>query len=121
MLTPDQQELHDFMSEISELCYCAGWMIGTEGRLWAFMSDADDDGKWGQRPIPQSARATLHRLSQRAGGWIVWMDGDLQAGTGGPAFVPLVEWQDHYNSAIKAGSESQKWPRRFSEFIGADR
>jgi hypothetical protein len=33
-LSPDQRRLADYMSELSESAYCAGWMEGLEFALW---------------------------------------------------------------------------------------
>lgn len=88
--TPDQSELHDFMSKINEVCYCAGWMEATEFRLWAFMVDEADEGDWGRERIPQSARQKLRDLARRTGGWICWSSGD---GRAGPIFVGAADWE----------------------------
>jgi hypothetical protein len=32
--TVDQQALYEYMSYLSEDCYCAGWMEGTEAACW---------------------------------------------------------------------------------------
>ncbi len=43
-LTKSQRRLRDLMSSISERCYSAGWMDGTDFRLWQFVADHSDDG-----------------------------------------------------------------------------
>jgi len=77
--------LLDFMSELSEDCYCAGWLIGTEHALWR----AHEEGpmSWGQGDVGASAVAKLRRLSAKAGGWWRWDDEH------GPLFVLMDEWR----------------------------
>ena len=94
-LTQDQRELYDFMSEISETSYCAGWMEGTEFRLWDFMTNADDDGDWGLFPIPQTARERLMVLARRVDGWTYFAyEPDNANALSGPTFVTTSEWLD---------------------------
>ncbi|MEO6103826.1 MAG: hypothetical protein ABIP44_09350 [Pseudoxanthomonas sp.] len=95
-LTPDQQKLYDFMSDISEASYCAGWMENTEYRLWTFMTNTSDDGDWGQFPIPGEARDRLNELCRSTGGWTFFKyDGD-RPGESGPVFVSLAAWTAMY-------------------------
>ncbi len=84
-LTEDQTQLYDFMSELSERCYFAGWVDGTEFRLWEFMTDPQDNGDWGHSSIPNDARQELKRLSERVGGWTYF-------GDDGPTFEPATKW-----------------------------
>src|SRR6185312_5627864 len=48
-----RETLACLMSEISEECYCAGWLIGNEHRLWSAMTDPTDDRRYGMGEISQ--------------------------------------------------------------------
>jgi hypothetical protein len=72
------------MSEISEECWCAGWLIGTEDRLWETVNGGRRD--WGHGDISEQTVADLRELSDLAGGWIRYDDGL------GEVFVPMAEW-----------------------------
>jgi len=75
------KELPRLMSEISEECWAAGWMSGTEWRLWKAIADENDDGKWGMGRITLEQTGRLAHLSQLVGGWC---DGE--------SIVPMAEW-----------------------------
>jgi hypothetical protein len=72
------------MSDISEDCWCAGWLTGCEFSLWDFMTKGGGD--WGQGKVRTDSLSVLRTLSERCGGWIAWRD-DV-----GNVFVPLDEW-----------------------------
>ena len=95
-LTDAQDQLYRYMSDISELAYCAGWMDGTEYRLWAFMSDANDDGRWGNAILTPEVRSNLRRLSEQIDGWVCWADAVKGGPGGGPVFVARAHWQKEY-------------------------
>lgn len=76
--------LGEAMSNISEECYCAGWMSGLEFSLWEFLTSGP--GKWGMGKVDAGDLATLRALSEKCGGWIVWRE-DV-----GQVFVPLANW-----------------------------
>ena len=98
-----QEYLHEYMSEISEFAYCAGWMDGTEYRLWAFMTDDNDDGEWGREVLTTEMRTELRRLSAAVDGWVCW------AGAG-PVFIPTVDWQIHYASWLEGEDKAAPTP-----------
>ncbi len=82
-----------YISEISELAYCAGWMDDTEYRLWAFVSDLNDDGEWGNAILTPNVRSELRRLSEQVDGWIFWAEaGEGRVGSG-PKFIAMADWQ----------------------------
>lgn len=95
-LTDAQDQLHQFMSEISELVYCAGWMTDTEYRLWTFVTDPNDDGEWGLTILTPETRFELIRRSEQIGGWICWADVVAKGAGAGPKFIDLAEWQEDY-------------------------
>lgn len=80
-----KRELYDLMSEISEDCYCAGWMSGNEFRLWDAITDPNDDRKYGMWQIEEEQVTRLRELSELTNGWWVWED-DC-------AFIGLDEWK----------------------------
>jgi len=101
-LTEAQSELRDLMSETSERLYFAGWMEGTEYRLWRFMNDPKDDGDWGIGKLPPSLRQELAVLSERIGGWIYFADeDDLPEEPRGERYAPLPVWLSMYETKTK--------------------
>jgi len=89
-MTPEQAKLAQLMSDISEECWCAGWMSGTEYRLWKAITDPQDDRHWGQDRIDDEMVEHLRRLSQSVQGWISY-----DAGVG-EVFVPMPEWEQRW-------------------------
>jgi hypothetical protein len=92
-LTKIQQQLREVMSDTSELHYCAGWMEGTEYRLWQFVIDPADDGKWGFYALEPERRDQLRELAAKAGGWVIFQD-DRRAPRDreGNSFVLMKDW-----------------------------
>jgi len=98
------------MSDISEDCYCAGWLSGLEHSLWWFV--VDGPGEWGMGKVDEDDVRALRALSEKCGGWIVWREGV------GEVFVPLAEWLPAYaaeqervkawNAAHEANQAAQK-------------
>lgn len=78
--------LYSKMSEISEDCWCAGWLVGTEYVLWDFIKTGG--GHWGQGEVTKEQAFELDVLYHDAGGWWVWRGGDEE-------FMPTVEWEKH--------------------------
>jgi hypothetical protein len=107
-LTQDQCRLYALMSDISEDCYCAGWMSGNEYRLWRAVADPSDDLGYGMQTIDRSNVRALQHLSDRAGGWIYWHDDDWEPGLPsshwGPRCMSLDKWMAHV-----AASAEAKW------------
>jgi hypothetical protein len=61
------------MSDLSETCWCAGWMDGTEYALW----DAVEKNQpvwWGMEEVRQRDIDDLRRLRELSGGWWIWDD-----------------------------------------------
>lgn len=98
--TPDMAELCKLMSDISEDCYCAGWMDGNEYRLWTAVTDPNDDRAYGQDVIDTNDIARLRTLSGSLGGWIVCSDDDYEL-----YFVPIEEWKARYDYATKRDTQ----------------
>jgi hypothetical protein len=75
-LTPDQRRLADFMSDLSEEAYCAGWMDGLEYALWEVVVGARAD--YGRLAVTEEHRTKLKTLAEGCGGWIVFDDATEQ-------------------------------------------
>ena len=71
-LTSGQRQLADFMSDISEKCYYAGWLENLEYVLW----DAIINGqrKFGHGIISQQDIDKLEQLSKDCNCWIYYND-----------------------------------------------
>ena len=76
------------MSAISERCWHAEWLDGTEFVLWKAVTGGPL--RWGQGEVSAEDIALLRRLSEAAGGWIVWDD------ERGETFLPMSEWLQLY-------------------------
>lgn len=84
-LTQDQRDLADFISEISERCYRAGWMQGIEYEVWEAMH-APDLGSGALRLTVEDAQQ-LHAMSTNCRGWIVFDDVNEES------FIPIEAWR----------------------------
>jgi len=116
-LTESQRELADVMSEISQFCWFAGWLSGTEYRLWRFMTDPSDDEAWGNYPIPPDHREQLRQLSDSVGGWIYWRDGaDVPFEEQGMTFIGLADWRQLYDAWSQGQEEGNVLPRRYADY-----
>lgn len=89
-MSPEAMQLADLMSAISERCWFAGWLNGTEFTLWDAVIDGA--GAWGQDFISVEDVAELKRLSDACGGWFVW-DEELAE-----SFIPMAEWLAMYKA-----------------------
>lgn len=88
--SPMAADLANAMSEISEDCYCAGWMSKLEFELWsAVMNGPVEAGFW---KVTQSDIDRLRLLARRCDGWVVW-DETLLTET----WLPIEEWLRRYD------------------------
>ena len=78
------------MSDISERCYYAGWMAGTEFVLWKTVVEGPQ--VWGHGTITEEDIATLHHLAQTTGGWIAWDENTEET------FLPMPQWLQLYSA-----------------------
>ncbi len=85
--------LCDAMSEISERCWCAGWMLNVEFFLWAMLEGAPRD--YGLVVVPEEALENLRRLSERAGGWCRWNDEHRDE-----SFVAIDAWRVAFEASL---------------------
>ena len=85
-----QAELRQYMSDLSEEAYFAGWMQGLEYALWeAVLGERQEYGRL-RLSVRQIAR--LRALSERCDGWIIF---DAE---NGETWVPMAEWQQRFSA-----------------------
>lgn len=101
-LTMDQARLYALMSDISEDCYCAGWMSDNEYTLWdAMLSHPTTEAgiPYGLGVITHEHLAALRTLAAATEGWIYWHNDDWEPGLEpmqwGPRFMKLESWLAH--------------------------
>jgi hypothetical protein len=87
-MTPPAQALTDYMSELSESAYYAGWMSGLEFELWRAV--VDGPRRYGVLDITAEHIAELRRLSKACGGWIYFDDETEET------FASLDDWRRRY-------------------------
>jgi hypothetical protein len=91
-MTPSAQALTDYMSELSESAYYAGWMKGLEFALWWAVTDGPR--LYGRLDITAEHISKLRALSDACGGWIVFDDETEET------FVDLDAWRRIYAERI---------------------
>jgi len=89
-----QLALADFMSEISERCYYAGWMSDLEYSLWDAL--VNGERKYGQDIITKDDIQTLKDLSQRCNCWIYFDD------TNEETAIDLDIWKEKFKNYISS-------------------
>jgi hypothetical protein len=95
-----QHALAQYMSDISEEAYCAGWMDGLEFALWQVALGARSE--YGQLTLSGAHIANLRALSQAAGGWIVFDDATEET------WVPLSDWKirfEHWQRGVESAHD----------------
>ena len=90
-MTPSQRNLADYMSELSEEAWRAGWMDGLEFALWEVM--LGERQEYGCLAITPDHRTRLRLFSEECGGWIVYLD------SLGETWVPLDDWKTRFSAA----------------------
>lgn len=91
--TKDKEQLLNLMQDISERCYCAGWMTGLEIYLWGVV-EGRAGLNYGQSWITENEVSELKRLSKLANGWWKWEDN-------AEVFIPLKIWKSSHNPTQK--------------------
>jgi len=84
-LTENEKKLADLMSEISERCYDAGWMLNIEYVLWHAVISGPRS--FGRGEITQKDIDELTRLSNATKTWIVFDTKDEETP------MPLEKWK----------------------------
>ncbi len=87
-LTPKQRALADYMSDLSEEAYCAGWMSGLEYALWEAVLGRK--GAFGRVLFGPEKVGRLKDLAQGCGGWIIFDE------TSGETWLPMSEWEQRF-------------------------
>ncbi len=77
------------MLGLSEECWCAGWMSGTEHALWRIEAGQG----WGQCEITERQATLLRLLSEECDGWWYYEDG--------PKFIRLEAWKTKLLETVK--------------------
>ena len=95
-----QRALYQLMSDISEECYCAGWMAGNEYTLWEMVSDPAAERRYGMGAVEPEQIEEMRAIAAEIGGWIRWRDDDGEKGLPpsewGSVFIPMPEWLEMY-------------------------
>jgi hypothetical protein len=80
-----RETLLRMMRDISEDCWCAGWLSGLEFTLWNAVTTGKMESGWGV--VEDRDLLRMKYLHELTGGWWMWTDGD-----GGQRFVTTEEW-----------------------------
>jgi hypothetical protein len=94
----EREELAMLMSDISEDCWCAGWMAGNEYEIWNAIQPGADRS-YGMLSISADDAEKLIKLAEKVGAWPVWDSSvpDEESIDGlYLKWVPLDEWRKHY-------------------------
>lgn len=88
-MKPLEQALYALMSDLSEACWAAGWLSGTEFDIWALI--VGDKDRWAFHPVDvlTDELAAIESVSTAAQAWIVWEGNE-------PVAVPLDDWRARY-------------------------
>jgi hypothetical protein len=90
--------LAEYMSELSEETYTAGWMDGLEYALWKAVIDGPR--KYGRLDIDEKTIKTLDELSASSGGWI-YFDDETQE-----TFIGIGSWTTQYQENIECYTDN---------------
>lgn len=85
---PAATALLTLMHDISEDCWCAGWMSSLEFTLWDVVQGGDRNV--GMFPLSEERVECLRWLAEQAGGWWIWDNGEK--------FIPTAEWLPMYEA-----------------------
>jgi len=90
----EQCQLYDTMSDISEDCWCAGWLMGNEFAVWKALTTGDL--KYGMGEMDTAMVERCRRLNKKLNGWIAWFDSSNVPGLPqkewGARFIPMERW-----------------------------
>lgn len=89
-----QRALAQYMSDLSEEAYSAGWMNGLEDALWEVV--LGDRREYSHATFTDEHAVELRRLSA-CGGWIVFDDSREET------WVSLAEWQTRFQGRKSTG------------------
>ena len=94
-MTEESEDLATYMSELSELAFCASWMDSLEYTLWCFTRHGP--GQYGLLEITTEIIAKLKALSDACGGWIWWDENADECET----WVSLEKWEEMYQKEMQ--------------------
>jgi len=94
-LTPLQRALADYMSDLSEAAYSAGWQAGLEYGLWDAVLGRSN--RYGRLQIGNAEVARLRQLAERCAGWVVFDD------TNQETWLPMNEWEQRFEAWVQRG------------------
>ncbi len=89
-LSKNELELDEFMSELSEEAFTAGWMTGLEYALWEAVISGPKS--YGRLDITNEHIKKLILLSENCGGWIYFDDETEET------FMTKECWVEHYKN-----------------------
>lgn len=92
-LTEEQKILAQYMSDISENCYCAGWLKDTEYILWHAV--VSGPRKFGREMITAQDIDRLKQWSVKTNSWIIFDDDQEQIA------LTLQQWQARFELEVK--------------------
>jgi len=98
----NERALAEYMSELSEEAYCAGWLFDLEYYLWEAVIGLRR--QFGRTTISQAKRQKLKKLSGNCEGWIVY-DDEL-----GNIWVSNEAWQKMFEKWQKTQSFNRRRP-----------
>lgn len=91
-LTTQQRLLADAMSDISERCYYAGWMLDLEYHLWYAVVNGPI--KYGHGEVTDEDIRKLKLLSMECGCWIIFDDDSEETAIGITAWKAMFELEN---------------------------
>jgi hypothetical protein len=89
-LSQDERALADYMSELSELAFHAGWMDNLEHALWRAVEVGPS--RYGHLDLTTMHIDKLKQLSASCGGWVCFDSATEET------FVPMQQWRRIYES-----------------------
>lgn len=92
-LNENELQLATFMSDLSERCYNAGWMMNLEYVLWSCILNGPR--KYGHDNINETDINHLNKLSIIANAWIVFDDETDETA------IELKHWKKQFQIAIE--------------------
>lgn len=85
-MTPSAAALRDYMSELSEEAWHAGWQTDLEFALWHALHGGPR--RYGRLTLTDAHLSRLRELSDRCGGWVRFDDDAADE-----VFVPTDRWR----------------------------
>ena len=89
-LSKEQNLLAEYMSDLSEEAYSAGWMDGLEYALWKIL--INEKTSYGRLDITKVKKEKLIELSNLCKGWIYFDDSNDET------YINIESWEVMYKS-----------------------